>query len=137
MSTRPGHSRARAGLDTIGVWLLIFGLSLVGFALFAAIDPHAFFQKVGGFGPYNDHYIHDVAAFQGAVGVFLLLAIRQRGWRIPALAVALLFYGLHALAHLVDINEAHSRAVGIFDFAALAVAAVILAWLLRRASRAP
>lgn len=122
--------------DIVTAGLVVFGLYLVGISLFAAVAPGAFFETVGPYGAQSDHYIHDVAAFQGAVGVFLLLAVPRPTWRIPALAVATLQFGLHAISHLVDIGDADPEWVGVAEFIALAAATAVLVWLLARANRA-
>jgi hypothetical protein len=132
-----GGSNARKGSDdVVTTGLLVFGLYLVGISLFAAVAPGTFFEEVGPYGARSDHYIHDVAAFQGAVGVFLLLAVRRPTWRVPALAVAMLQFGFHALSHLVDIGDADPEWLGVAEFIGLAVATPVLAWLLARANRA-
>jgi hypothetical protein len=74
---RPG------GRDAVSVGLVIFGLYLVGIALFAVLAPGTFFDETGRFGPRNNHYIHDVAAFQGADGLMLLLQRDGRPGRSP------------------------------------------------------
>jgi hypothetical protein len=122
--------------DVVTAGLVAFGLYLVGISLFAAVAPGAFFDTVGPYGERSDHYIHDVAAFQGAVGVFVLLAVRRPAWRIPALLVATLQFGLHALSHLADIRDADPEWVGLSEFIALAAATAVLVWLLARANRA-
>jgi hypothetical protein len=94
-----------------------------------------FFDELGRFGPRNDHYIHDVAAFQGAVGLALLLALRSPTWRVPALAVAAFQFGLHAISHLVDVGDADPKWLGVLEFIGLVIATAILVWLLARASR--
>jgi len=85
---RIGGGVGAEGRDLVTVGLVVFGLYLVGVALFAALAPGTFFDETGRFGPRNNHYIHDVAAFQGADGLLLLLAARRPMWRVPALFVA-------------------------------------------------
>jgi hypothetical protein len=123
------------GRDVVTAGLVVFGLYLVGIALFAAMAPTTFFEEVGRFGPRNDHYSHDVAAFQGAVGMLLLLAVRRTAWRVPALTVASLQFGFHGVSHAVDMGDAHPQWLGVFEFVALAVATVALVWLVARARR--
>jgi hypothetical protein len=132
-----GASGTRAGGDdVVRIGLVIFGLYLVGIALFAVLAPGTFFDELGRFGPRNDHYIHDVAAFQGADGLLLLLAANRPAWQVPALVVASLQFGLHAVSHLVDIGDADPEWVGVLEFVGLAVASGVLVWLLARARRA-
>jgi hypothetical protein len=49
------------------------------------------------------------------------------------LAVALVQFALHSVNHLVDIGNAHPAWNGYFDFFSLAIATVLLVWLLRLA----
>ncbi len=122
--------------DVVTVGLVIFGLYLVGIALFALLAPGIFFDETGRFGPRNDHYIHDVAAFQGADGLLLLLAARFRTWQVPALVVASLQFGFHAVSHLVDMGDADPDWLGVLEFVGLVLASAVLLWLLSRARAA-
>jgi hypothetical protein len=88
-----GSGTRVGGRDAVSVGLVIFGLYLVGIALFAVLAPGPFFDETGRFGPRNNHYIHDVAAFQGADGLLLLFAARRPTWQVPALVVASLQFG--------------------------------------------
>ena len=49
------------------------------------LAPHVFFADIGPFGAYNDHYIRDVATYNAALGVALLVAYRRESWRAPIL----------------------------------------------------
>jgi hypothetical protein len=132
-----GGSGTRVGRhDAVSVGLLIFGLYLVAIALFAVLAPGAFFDETGRFGPRNNHYIHDVAVFQGADGLLLLFAAHRPAWQVPALVVASLQFGFHAVSHLVDIGDAHPEWVGVLEFVGLVLASGVLVWLLARATRA-
>ena len=100
------------------------------------MDPRGFYDAVGPFGAYNDHYIRDAAAsMQGSLGVAMAIAVFRRSWRVGVLGYASLHFLFHALNHLVDIGDADPESVGVFDFVALAVGAVTLVWLLARAAR--
>ena len=115
--------------------LIVVGLYLVATSLLAAVAPGTFFDEIGPYGVQNDHYIRDVAAFQGAVGIFMLLAVRRPTWWVPALAVATLQFALHTVSHLVDIGDADPEWLGVAEAIALVLATAVLAWLLWRASR--
>ena len=105
-------------------------------ALFAAIDPGGFYDAIGPFPPENDHYIRDAAAAMvGSLGVAQGIAVFRRSWRIGVLGYSLLHFSFHAINHLADINEAEKDSVGVLDFVSLAIGALTLAWLLRRAMR--
>jgi hypothetical protein len=124
-----------SGVDVV-VGLMVFGLYLVGIALFAAVAPGTFHEEVGPFGPRSDHYIHDVAAFQGAVGVFALLAARRPAWWVPAITITLFQFALHTVSHLIDMSDADPEWLGVLEFVALTLATAVLVWLLARARSA-
>jgi uncharacterized protein DUF4345 len=128
-------SKPEPHVDVVTVGLIVFGLYQVGIALYIVVAPGSFFETLGPFGVRSDHYLHDVAAFQAATGLLMLLAVRRPRWRVPTLAVALISFGLHAVSHLVDINEARPQLVGVLEFIGLAVATAIIGWLLVRAAR--
>ena len=124
-----------AGPGAVRIGLVVFGAYMLGIAVFAAVAPGTFFEEVGPFGTRNDHYIHDVAAFQAADGLLLLLAVRKPVWRVPALTLASLQFGLHGVSHLVDIGKADPEWLGAAEFAGLALATAIAVWLLVLAGR--
>ncbi len=117
-----------AGLAAFGVTELAIGIT-------QGVAPHAFYTAIGPFGPFNAHYSRDVATFEIAIGIALLLALSRPAWRVPVLAVATLQFALHSLNHLLDINGAHSAWAGYFDFATLSIATLTLWWLARLAAR--
>jgi hypothetical protein len=110
-------STLRALLVLIGAFQLAQGL----IGLFA---PGTFFDDIGRYPPQNDHYIGDVGAFSVAAGVGVLISAWRPSWRVPLLSVGAVWYGVHSLNHLFDIDEARSDARGIFDTVALALAAL-------------
>jgi hypothetical protein len=117
---------------TVGIGA--FAAIELALAVFMALSPHAFYTAVGPFGPYNRHYIRDVASFEAAIGVALVLSLRRPSWRVPVLALTMVQYALHSLNHLIDIGSAHPAWTGYFDFFSLAIATALLAWLLSRAA---
>ena len=119
--------------DVIGTAVLGLGVYQVAIGLFIAIAPHAFFDSLGPYGHFNRHYVHDVAAFEGALGAGLLLAVRRPAWRAPLLAIAALHFAFHAISHGVDISRANPKWVGPVEFAGLVGGAALLVLLARRA----
>ena len=104
----------------------IAGAGAAFFLFFGAwplIDPLNFYEEVADFPPYNEHFLHDVGAFQVGLGLCLLLALI---WRSDALLVALIGSGvaaaLHVWAHVVDEDQGGSSSDTIF----LAILAVLL-----------
>jgi hypothetical protein len=110
-----------------------FAALQLALALLMATAPHSFYTAVGPFGAYNGHYIRDVATFYAALGAGLAISLRRPSWRVPALAMTTIQYGLHSVNHLFDIAKAHPQWTGYFDFFSLAAATLLLAWLTRAA----
>src|SRR4051794_36276446 len=126
--------RPRPPPDGVGVWgaagTLVLGLAQIGLGLWMAAAPRSFFDAIGGFGAYNEHYLRDVSTFYLALGIALVVAWRRPAWRVPVLWVALLQYAFHVVNHLVDVGDAHPGWVGPFDVISLAVGAAAFALLL-------
>ena len=118
----------------VTVGLAAFGLAEVAIGIVQGAAPHAFYTAIGPFGPYNAHYARDVATFELAIGISLLVAIARPSWRVPVLGVAALQFALHSLNHLLDIGNAHPVWTGYLDFASLAIATVALVLLMRVAA---
>ena len=133
-TSRSPAAAAPAG-TTVTAGLAAFGLTELAIGLTQGLAPRAFYTAIGPFGPYNAHYARDVATFELAIGIALLLAISRPCWRVPVLAVAALQFALHSVNHLIDIGAAHPVWTGYFDFATLTLATVTLLWLLRLAAR--
>jgi len=112
----------------------MFAVVELGLAVFMAVAPHAFYTAIGPFGVFNPHYLRDVASFEGAIGLALLIALRRPAWRAPVLALTTFQFALHSGNHLVDIAGAHPAWAGYFDFLSLASATLLLAYLWRAAS---
>jgi hypothetical protein len=118
------------------VGLAAFAIINVLTGLFAAVDPEGFYDAIGPFGPYNDHYIRDAAAaMQGSLGVAMAIAVFRPSWRVGVLGYATLHFLFHSINHLVDIGDADPESVGVFDFVTLTIGFLTLAWLLARATR--
>jgi hypothetical protein len=117
--------------------LIIYGVYSTVLGLVMIFAPDFFFTTVGGFGIRNGHYIFDVAAFEMPLGLMYLAAIKWPGWRVPTLAFATAHYVLHAISHVIDIGNAATAWVGVFDFVAIAVGTVVHAIALRFAVTHP
>jgi hypothetical protein len=113
-----------ARLRTILLVAAVYHLLLGAFMFLA---PGAFYDSLGKFPPENHHYIKDVSTFYIALGLVLFVSVRRRTWRVPLLLFATFEYALHALNHLVDVDEASSAFTGWFDFFSLALITLILA----------
>jgi hypothetical protein len=130
----PAGPRPQPPPGTVVAGIAAFAALELGLALFTVISPHSFYTAIGPFGAFNPHYLRDVASFEGAIGIALVLAIGRPSWRVPVLALATFQFALHSLNHLFDIGKAHPAWTGYFDFFSLFAATVLLAWLWRMAS---
>jgi hypothetical protein len=114
------------------ILLIVFAATQVVIGLLLWLAPGFFYDEIGPFGERNDHYMADVATFYLALGAVMFVSVRREAWRVPVLAFALAHYVLHALNHLIDIGESDPSWVGPADFAALAMGAALVAWMLRQ-----
>ena len=121
--------RAEPSVDVVGVLLAAQGVILVVLSVFMLVAPGTFFETVGPFGERNDHYTRDAATFQLALGVLAMVAARRPVLRLVTIGVLALQFLLHLVNHLVDLDEAVPRSVGVIDAVALALGLVLLAWM--------
>ena len=131
---RAGAARVEHSPGALEVGIGSFALLQLALAVWMVAAPHSFYTAVGPFDVYNGHYIRDVATFYAALGVGLALSLRRPSWRVPALAITTVQYGLHSVNHLFDIANAHPQWTGYLDFFSLAAATLLLAWLTRAAA---
>jgi len=123
-----GERTLKAVLAFIAGYHIVLGLM----QLFA---PGTFFDEIGSYGVENSHYIGDVGAFTLAFGIAVGIAVVRPGWRAPILWLGALWYGLHALNHAFDTDEARSEARGWSDTLLIAFGALAAAWLARASER--
>lgn len=138
MAITPAGAHRTSPLDPARIApLLPLGIALLALtylvpAAWIVVAPHGFFDQIGPFGVYNQHYLGDAAAFQGGVGLALVAALRWLALRPGALAAALGFTALHALNHWIDVGNAHPGSqAGLADALSLTLAAILTAGLLR------
>ena len=117
----------RQGLAILGVVQLVIGAWL-------AIDPASFVDKVAPFGTIDDHFLRDIATFQLATGVALLMAVGRPAWRVPVLFFAVVQGVLHTINHLIDIGDTDPSWQGPFNFVSLLIQTALFAYLLREAA---
>jgi hypothetical protein len=124
-------TRGRAARLALRPLLLVAGAYHLALGALMVIAPRTFFDEIAAYGPYNDHYLRDVATFYLAFGVVLLLAVRQRSWQVPVLFLCLVQYGLHLLNHLWDVAETEPGWLGPVNAVVIALVGAGLWWLLR------
>jgi len=97
------------GAEWTSPWTI--GLALAGVANLAnaawmLLDPAGWYATlpaaVPDTGPLNAHFVRDIGGAFAATGVALLWAAFRPGLRVPMLALASVFYVLHALIHVAD-----------------------------------
>src|SRR5215211_2658720 len=102
---------------------LVGGVSFVALGVWAMVDPHAFFDTIATFEPYNEHFLQDIGAFQIGLGAVLLLASVPQ--RADGLAVALLGTGvgaaLHTLSHIIGHDLGGTPETDVPVFAVIAI----------------
>lgn len=95
----PRVDRNLVALIAAGIGAVFF----IGPGLWAFFDPQGFYDELATFEPYNEHFIHDIGAFQIGIGVALASAIWRRN---DALLAALLGAAVgsifHTIAHVID-----------------------------------
>ena len=81
---------------------LVGGVMLVVLGAWAFFAPQSFYDALAVFPPYNEHFIHDIGAFQVGLGAVLLLATNFRDALFVALAGVGLGLAVHAISHIID-----------------------------------
>ena len=97
--------------------------------LYAGIAPGAFQEHVATYGAENGHLIGDIATAYLAIGVGLAIAVARPSWRVPILLTTALWWALHALNHLGDIDEASSHGKGVSDTILIGLGAAAVGYL--------
>ena len=128
MAATSAGAPARA-TDVTGLVLGVAGLTLLLPGLLAFVAPGAFYDALAPFPPQNDHILKDVGAFQISLGLAALAAVRVRAMRVPMLGVMTVQFALHAISHLIDMDEPDPAWLGPVEFAALAAGAVLVGGL--------
>lgn len=89
----------RVAVRIVTALIAVFFVSL---GVWALTDPRSFYDQLAAYPPYNEHFLHDVGAFQIGIGSTLGLALFRR----DALQVALLGTSIgtvmHAVSHFMD-----------------------------------
>jgi hypothetical protein len=131
MSTTPRPSPATRPMPTRGhgyvvVVTALTGIVMLATGLWALLAPRSFADFVAF--PYHEHFLHDLGAFQIAIGAILLLALIWRDALAVALAGFLLGNTIHAVNHVIDLDlGGHVRdAVGLAAISLIIGVALIL-----------
>jgi hypothetical protein len=99
MTARPS---ARSDIAAV-IAVAAFGALNVGFGFWALLDPQSFFDNIAEFEPYNEHFLHDLGAFQLGIGATLCFALLWRGDALlAALGGGAAGATAHEVAHIFD-----------------------------------
>ena len=128
MAATSAGASARA-TDLTALVLGVAGITLLVPGLLAFLAPGAFYDTLAPFPPQNDHILRDVGAFQVALGLAALLAIRRPAMRVPMLGVLTAQFALHTISHLIDVGDSDPAYVGPVELALLASATLLIGGL--------
>jgi hypothetical protein len=115
---------------------LVAGAYHLALGVLMTAAPRTFFDEIGAYPPYNDHYLRDTATFYLALGAVLIIAAARRSWQIPLLVFAVVQYALHVVNHVWDVSDTEPAWLGPANLASLVLVTAALWWLLRRRTSA-
>jgi hypothetical protein len=78
------------------------GLILTGVGLWAFFAARSFYDAVATYPPYNEHFLHDIGAFNLGLGAVLLLTLKWSDALLLALAGNAVGATFHAASHIAD-----------------------------------
>jgi hypothetical protein len=108
-------------------------LLFLGPGVWAFIDPQGFYDELAPFEPYNEHFIHDIGAFQIGIGVSLAAALWKRSDALfAAFAGAGIGAAFHTAAHFID-HDLGGKDTDVYFFGVMTVALLGGAWVRLRA----
>lgn len=113
---------------------VVAGLSFIVFGSWAFLDPRSFFEQLATWRPFNEHFLHDIGAFQIGLGAVLLLAALASDTLFVALGGVGIGSAAHALAHVIDRGDGGGDSDPIV-FGILALVLLAAAWYRRRVPR--
>ena len=117
------------------VVVTLAGVALVGLGAWAFFDPASFFAQLAVFPPYNQHFLHDVGAFQVGLGATLLLALIWSDALLVALSGVGIAATIHFVSHVIDRNLGGRPASDLPLLGLLALALLVSAGLRYRQVR--
>jgi uncharacterized membrane protein len=126
--------RPSAQTLALRVIVVVVGVYMVGFGLWAFLSPTGFYSAIAPFPPFNQHFLHDLGAFQVGMGAALLATQAWDDALLALLAGTALGAVIHFIAHLMDSSLGGHPATDIPFLGGLALLLVV-AWALRWARR--
>ena len=96
----------------------------------AFFDPQGFFDELATFEPYNEHFIHDIGAFQIGIGAAFAAALWKRTDALfAAFAGGAIGSAFHTAAHFID-HDLGGQNSDVFVFGVVTLVLAAGAWLL-------
>jgi hypothetical protein len=134
-TTHPTESQSQPSAITglraqqIAVFVCALMFVLPGVALVLA--PTWFYAALATFPPFNRHFMGDAGVFSFALGVGLLIAVRQPRQHRSVIGAAAIGSALHLLNHLYDdlIVDGGNMAHLVSNSLPLGVVAMLLVWV--------
>jgi len=96
--------RAAQQTPAVRVIVVLVGVYLVGFGLWAFLSRASFYDSIAVFPPYNQHFIHDLGAFQVGLGAAMLLTQVWGDALLVVLAGNAVGATIHFAAHVTDLG---------------------------------
>lgn len=118
------------------VVVVVVGLFNLGIGFWALLDPQSFFARLAVFPPYNQHFIHDVGAFQLGLGMALFLALAWSDALLVSLTAGGIAATVHVISHVIDRDLGGNPQTDIPLLSLLALALLVAAGLRLRQLRA-
>ncbi len=82
----------------------LVGTAFLGLGVWAFVSPESFAAVAANFPPYNEHYLHDVGAFQIGLGSGLFAATVVADGLLVGLIAATAAAAVHTVSHVIDRN---------------------------------
>ena len=126
MATLQEPARATARADVVTIVLVVVGVQQLATGLLAFLAPGTFYDVIASYAPQNDHFVMDAGSWMIALGAAALYGARRADWRAPLLALLGLQYALHAVPHVLHVDDPETSWHGPFALISLVLAAVVL-----------
>lgn len=118
----------------IGILWVFVGLDVVIGAQML-IMPMTWYETtpgVTGTGAFNPHFIRDIGIAYLTASAALAYGLLRPAHRFPMFLIALLFFGGHALMHVIEMLHGHTHAGTAIEIIAIVVPATVLSLMLYR-----
>lgn len=87
---------------------------------------------VTGTGAFNPHFIRDIGIAYLTASMALAYGLLRPAHRYPLFLIALIFFGGHALMHVVEMLHGHTHEGTVIEIIAIVVPAIVLSVMLYR-----